>query len=324
MVICSSTDKGLNWNRPNISNWSGYFKWNAIDPTVIVTPEDENWLIYGSWHSGIVAVELDKSTGLLKNKPGEPWEKDSDNLYGKQIFTRTKNNRWQGSEAPEIMYNENTGYYYLFLAFDELSVAYNTRVCRSKNIDGPYTDINGNDVTNGNECWPMITHPYKFNSHSGWVGISHCCVFKDDEGQWYYASQGRLPENTNGNAFSNAIMMGHVREIDWTEDGWPVVMPERYAAVLQTPISEKEIAGNWENISMKYEFKIQQSSKLLSLSSQNEATGAISGNWTFDNTKNILTIGNIKLNVRRGLDWELSDRKQTLIYSGLTSDGRPI
>ena len=77
MVLCSYTDKGMNWSRPNINNWSGYFKWNAIDPTMVITPTGENWLVYGSWHSGIVAVELDPSTGLLKNKPGEPGEREN-------------------------------------------------------------------------------------------------------------------------------------------------------------------------------------------------------------------------------------------------------
>ncbi len=324
MVLCSYTDKGMNWSRPNINNWSGYFKWNAIDPTMVITPTGENWLVYGSWHSGIVAVELDPSTGLLKNKPGEPWESDNNKCYGTQIYTRTKGSRWQASEGPEVIYNEKTGYYYLFLAYDELSVAYNTRVCRSKSITGPFVDIKGNDLTNGGECWPMLTHPYKFNNHSGWVGFAHCAVFKDDNDQWYYSSQGRLPANTNGNAYSNAIMMGHINEIEWTEDGWPVVMPERYAAVPKTDIKAQDLAGEWEHISMQYSFQKQQTSKLLTLSEDNKATGAISGTWSFDAASNTLSIGSIKLIVKRGLDWESNPRKQTLIYSGLTSDGKPL
>mgnify|MGYP007071178122 CR=1 FL=1 len=40
-------------------------------------------------------------------------------------------------------------------------------------------------------------------------------------------------------------MMGHVRKIRWTEDGWPLVMPERYGAVPQDKIEESELIGNW-------------------------------------------------------------------------------
>lgn len=60
---------------------------------------------------------------------------------------------------------------------------------------------------------PVVTHPYKFNGSYGWVGISHCAVFDDGNGNWYYASQGRYPENVAGNPYSNALMMGHVRSI---------------------------------------------------------------------------------------------------------------
>ncbi len=53
--------------------------------------------------------------------------------YGKIIATRGTS-RWQASEGPEVIYRD--GYYYLFLAYGSLSVEYNTRVCRSRNIDG--------------------------------------------------------------------------------------------------------------------------------------------------------------------------------------------
>lgn len=33
-------------------------------------------------------------------------------------------NRWQALEAPEISYNPDTKYYYLFMAYDELLVHY--------------------------------------------------------------------------------------------------------------------------------------------------------------------------------------------------------
>ena len=47
-VICSSSDKGKNWARKSNSDWDGYFKFNAIDPSFIITPNGEHWLIYGS------------------------------------------------------------------------------------------------------------------------------------------------------------------------------------------------------------------------------------------------------------------------------------
>jgi arabinan endo-1,5-alpha-L-arabinosidase len=325
MVVSSSSDKGTNWARPDRNNWNAYFKWNAIDPSYIITPEGKHYLIYGSWHSGIVALALDSETGK-PSQLGEPWEANSLTDYGICIYTRDKNSRWQGSEAPEIIYNETTGYYYLFLAYDGLDIPYNTRVCRSQNIEGPYLDFNARNVSisETKDCKPVLTHPYKFNNHSGWVGISHCCIFKDDQGGWFYCSQGRLPANTNGNAYSNAIMMGHVRQVRWTAEGWPVVMPERYAAVPAVAIEESELTGTWENITLTYSYGNQQVSQTITLSADHKAVGSISGNWSWDASNKILTIGNQKLCVEREVDWEALPRKHTLVYAGLNASGESL
>ena len=320
-VISSVSDKGTNWSRSNYySDWSAYFKWNAIDPTYIITPEGDHWLIYGSWHSGIPAVKLDSVTG-------KPTKLSVLADYGMRIARRVNNdaNRWQGQEGPEIIYNAKTGYYYLFLAYDELSVNYNTRVCRSRTITGPYLGYSGANITTGNDCYPILTHPYKFNNHSGWVGISHCCIFQNpDTGDWYYCSQGRLPANTNGNAYSNAIMMGQVRSIQWTADGWPVVMPERYGAVPQTIITDNDLVGTWENITLNYVAGVQQTSVTQTLLANYTATGALTGTWSYNANTKILTIGTTKLNVQRELDWEASPRVPTIIYAGLNLYGRSL
>ncbi|MDR0765696.1 MAG: arabinan endo-1,5-alpha-L-arabinosidase [Odoribacteraceae bacterium] len=322
MVVYSATDRGRDWSRSSLSNWSAYFKWNAIDPSFIIDREGKHWLVYGSWHSGIVALELDPATGL----PARPLVNDPAD-FGTRVARRTNSdsNRWQAQEAPEIVYNPETGYYYLFLAYDELSVAYNTRVCRATSVEGPYYGYNGADVTAGATCLPILTHPYRFNDHSGWVGISHCCVFRDpDDGRWYYASQGRLPENTGGNAYSNAIMMGHVREILWTEDGWPVVMPERYAGVPRESITEGELVGTWENIILSYSAGQQRTASTVVLAADKSASGAITGTWAYDPVTGILSLGTYRLHLRRGLDWEADPRVPTLVYAGIDSRGYSV
>lgn len=320
MVVCSEPDGKESYTRNGANDWSGYFQFNAIDPGFIVTPEGEHWLIYGSWHSGIAAVQLNPKTG-------KPDKLDKLEDYGLRIAGRgnVKNNRWQALEAAEIIHNPETNYYYLFLAYDELSVAYNTRVARSKNITGPYIGINGENITNGEECWPMLTHPYAFNGHTGWVGISHCCIFQNpDTKQWYYASQGRLPVNVPGVNASNALMMGHIRELNWTEDDWPVVMPERLAGVPQLALSIKAMYGDYEIVFMDYQYKTIQTARTFKLHSDGSVSGTLSGTWTLDVNKGILSIGNQKLIVRDGYNWESSPRKATLILSGLTSYGQPV
>lgn len=317
-VICSSTDRGNNWFCAN--DWANaYYRFNAIDPSYIVTPEGQHWLIYGSWHSGIAAIEVDAVTGKPLAQLGNPWGDSAADIadYGKLIYTRGANNRWQASEGPEIIYRD--GYYYLFLAYDALEVPYNTRVVRSTSITGPYVGIDGTDVTNiGGDAFPIVTHPYKFQGDQGWVGIAHCAVFDDGKGNWYYASQGRMPANSFGNEFSNAIMLGHVRSILWTPDGWPVVLPERYGAVPQAVITPEELQGTWEHIDLGYSYAKQDESVSMTLGEGKVLDGKWKdAEWSFDPTTSILTIGSQQLMVARECDWESQPRTHTIVYAGI-------
>lgn len=318
-VITNASDKGLDFNVP-ADDWENcYYKWNAIDPSYIIDNDGRHYLVYGSWHSGIALVELDEATGKVKAELPNPWGTDSDiAAYGQLIATRQMNNRWQASEGPEIIYHD--GYYYLFLAYDALAVPYNTRVARATNITGPYVGMDGTDITNvGGELYPVVTHPYKFNGSDGWVGISHCCVFDDGNGNWYFASQGRFPENVAGINASNALMMGHVRSIRWTEDGWPVVMPERYGAVPQVDITESELVGDWEHIDLSYSYGNQKTSSTMTLSADHTVSaGSWEGaTWSYDSSNRVLTFDNgVELYLQRETDWEASPRTHTIVYAG--------
>ncbi|MGD2034430.1 MAG: glycoside hydrolase family 43 protein [Bacteroidales bacterium] len=326
-VTCSSSDRGLDYSRSSTSDWSGYFYYNAIDPTYIVTPEGNHYLIHGSWHSGFALLQVNATTGKPLNTLGEPYANSVSELtarYGVRIGTRAASSRWQASEAPEIIYKD--GYYYLFMAYDALDVPYNTRVVRSENIEGPYLDITGRNFTAGEgDCYPIVTHPYKFNLSFGWVGISHCCIFqKENTDEWFYMSQGRLPENVGGNAWSNAIMMGHVRRIVWCPASvsepnnlWPIALPERYAAVPDYgTITKDSLAGKWEHINLKYSYAQQDGASSLTLNADGTMSGALTGNWSYDATKKQLTLGNVVVCVEREVDWEATPRCVTFVYAG--------
>lgn len=319
MVVCSEPDGVKPYSFTGSRNWeNAYFKFNAIDPTMIITPEGEHYLIYGSWHSGIAALKLNPATG-------KPDQLKTLADYGTRIASRSATSRWQASEGPEIIYNPDTQYYYLFLAYDGLDVPYNTRVCRSQSITGPFLGINGANVTNGADCWPMVTHPYAFNNHTGWVGFSHCSVFQNpDTKQWFYASQARLPKDVPGVNASNALMMGHVREIQWTEDGWPVVAPERYAGVPATTITESSFIGTWEQITLNYQYAAIQKSATIYLTADKKVSGGVSGTWSYDSTSKTLTVNGVKCKVSDAWDWESATRKVTITYSGLTASGVPV
>ena len=318
-VITNASDRDLDFNYPANSWENCYYKWNAIDPSYIIDGDGRHYMAYGSWHSGIALVELDPETGKVKAELPKPWGTAADIApYGQLIATRNMASRWQASEGPELIYRD--GWYYLFLAYDALEVPYNTCVARSRSITGPYVGMDGRDVTNtGGDILPVVTHPYKFNGSDGWVGISHCCVFDDGNGNWYFASQGRFPANVAGISNSNALMMGHVRSMRWTEDGWPVVMPERYGAVPQVEITEAELVGDWEHIDLSYEREKQKTSTKMTLSADHKVTEGPwkDATWTYDSSKRTLTFNNgVTVCVQRETDWEASPRTHTIVYAG--------
>lgn len=339
MVVCSASDQpnteANGWGRRGTGDWDAYFKFNAIDPTYTITPEGKHWLIYGSWHSGFAALEVNPSTGMPLTPLAKPWtvEGNSIDSFGKLVATRgTSSNRWQASEGPDVIYNPQTQKYYMFMAYGQLAVAYNTRVVRADRPEGPYVDMQGNSATAGKEMLPVVTAPYKFSNSNGWVGISHCGIFDDGQGNWYYTSQGRFPVDVPGINASNAIMMGHVRSILWTEDGWPIVMPERYGAVPKVAIAKEELEGNWELIQMKPTAQnstndgnaTQYESKVITLGADGKVTSEAWGNdqtWSFDAAKNMITIGNNKIYIQREVDWEASPRIATIVGGGYQDNG---
>ncbi|MBQ3618470.1 MAG: arabinan endo-1,5-alpha-L-arabinosidase [Bacteroidales bacterium] len=344
-VTTSSSDKGLDYKRVNKNNWDGYFYYNAIDPTYIVCPDGKHYLIHGSWHSGFALLEINPVTGKAFNSKdliglGEPYADNAADLearYGKRIATRGLS-RWQAAEAPEIIYKD--GYYYLFMAWDGLDVPYNTRVVRSQNIEGPYLTNRDANFTAGDEAtkvFPIVTHPYKFKDGYGWVGISHCAVFQNEQTkEWFYMSQGRFPANVGGNQYSNALMMGHVRKLVWCprspeepDNLWPIALPERYANVASdgysTEITKNEIAGEYELINLGYNYGKQDEPEAenLVLNADGTMSGALKGTWTFDAAKKWLTLtsenlpnstGSVIVCVERELDWEKGN--VTLVFAG--------
>ena len=163
------------------------------------------------------------------------------------------------------------------------------------------------------------TAPYRFDNSYGWVGISHCGIFDDGAGNWFYTSQGRFPVNVGGNEYSNAIMIGHVRSIRWDANGWPLVMPERYGAVPQAPITENEIAGDWEHLALTNSTGTQRTSETMTydLDTHKITSGSWkNATWTFDAaTQTITTSAGVVLYLQREVDWEASPRTHTIVYA---------
>lgn len=291
---------------------------NAIDPSVLIDPSGKHWMYYGSAWDGIYLLPLNPETGQAASSG------DKGVRVANRGFT---SGRYNGNiEGPEIIYNEQLGKYYLFISYDWLESKYNVRVGRSNSPEGPFLDYQGRDLNQDIDHGPMILAPYQFKGHSGWQGTAHCGVFKDDKGQYFMAHQGRPGEN-------RFFMNLHVRKIHWTEDGWPVVSPQRYAGVAAKSINKADLVGNWEFIRLGYkvvpgyaeeqtspDFQVAQP---YTLNIDGSFNNNAANRWDFNAPWLSLTWADgktAKVWVEYGRDWE-NKVAETLLWSGLDQEG---
>ncbi len=286
---------------------------NGIDPTVLTTADGRQYMYYGSAWDGLHMFELNPDNGLNAHA----------NNRGDRFAHRgfTNGNVNGNIEGPEIIYNEELGFYYVFIAYDWLETKYNIRVGRSTSPTGPFLDYFGNDINLKEDNAPMIVAPYQFDNHSGWQGVSHCAVFDDEAGNYYIAHQGRP-------GIDKYFMNLHVRPLHWTADGWPIASPERYAGVQQDEIKRDELVDSFEFINFRYDIVPGYSREQLSPNFQTsidlnlDEAGTVNGNdaysWEYQNGVLSLDYENTsyQLNVFRGRDWE-NNIESTVLLSGL-------
>lgn len=296
-------------------------KMNAIDPTVIKDEEGKEWMIYGSFFGGLYCVELDPETGLPLKKGDQG-----------HLIARRANWVKDNLEAPEIIRHEPSGNYFLFYSYDPLMTTYNVRVARSKKADGPFFDFFGKNIADTTNNYPVLTAPYKFENHPGWVGAAHCGVFEDERGNYFMAHQGRYAQNPG-------LMDLHIRQIFFTSEGWPVVSPERFAGVKERHFKEKNLEGNWEVIRVKeprVERNLEASQILLGEGYLNKGEWNVSqhlnirkesGLFVFDEETQLLSL-NLEgewindLIVHAGHDWERET--ETILFTGLDAHGHSV
>ena len=189
----------------------------AIDPAVFEDDSNRMWLVYGSHAEGIWMVELDETTGLLKENPSnKTWDITDDRFieianYGGQL---DENN----IEAAYIYNHPENSYYYLFVNWDVccsgINSTYNIRVGRSENPTGPFVDKDGVDLINGGGTLFLDANG-EIIGNSRFVGPGHSGIYQHSDGKYYF-SHHFYDANSNGEP-SLAIW-----NLSWVDD-WPVL-----------------------------------------------------------------------------------------------------
>lgn len=152
---------------------------NAIDPCVCADREGKDWLIYGSFFGGIHILPL-REDGF----PAEYTE-------GKLIAGGSS----QAIEGAYCIYHAPSDRFILFTSWGDLKCSYHVRVGYSKEINGPYLDSNGIDLTNPDPIFipgDMLCAGYHFGGLDvpGVMATGHNSVMKTG-GETYMVHHAR-------------------------------------------------------------------------------------------------------------------------------------
>ncbi|MEZ2715796.1 arabinan endo-1,5-alpha-L-arabinosidase [Niallia circulans] len=274
---------------------------NAIDANVVRDKYGKYWLCYGSFFGGIYLVRLNMETGMPVAEDG----------YGTLLAIRPK--EVEGAiEGAFIIYNSAFDYYYLFTSYDSLHDSYNIRVARSKEITGPYVDVNGKNMIDTEDephtIGVKLVGSYQFEDDIAWIGPGHNSIFTEMNKQ-FMVHHVRLEE------FS-PYHYGFIREMFWLKSGWPVVSPEYYYHTETPNYSVQDLLGDWEYISFDEDRRVKHSKRFsLKENSLTEIDSLGNNQFAFADRNFEFVIFPVK-------DWR--NNVETIAFSGLTKSGNAI
>ena len=250
---------------------------NAIDPTVFYDEDGKMWMVYGSWSGGIFLLEIDEATGEVIHPEADP-EHNVDAYFGKRLI----GGGHKSIEGPYILYDEQSGYYYLFVSYGSLTSngGYQIRVFRSETVDGEYVDMNGQYPTKGlNHTYyglKMSVNYYLPSLTKAYMATGHNSAFVDEDGKMYLVYHTRFDD---GQEYHEP----RVHQFFLNEEGWPCMLP--YATDGET-ISEQgydkdEIVGEYYMIDQgtNVDAEIAEPVKVILSARGNVYGDGISGTW---------------------------------------------
>ena len=170
--------------------------YNAIDPNLVIDQNNQPWLVFGSFWSGIKMRKIDGTTGKL----------DSADVTVYTMAGRPGNGPIEGAYVVH-----HGGYYFLFVSFDfccrGAASTYKIMVGRSTAITGPYADRDGMLMTTGGGS-------LVYAGDDRWHGPGHNMVYVESGTYWlvYHAYDAQI----------NGVPTLRIEALQWDGDGWPV------------------------------------------------------------------------------------------------------
>ncbi len=251
---------------------------NAIDPTVFYDEDGRLWMVYGSWSGGMFLIELDEETGQVIH-PEKDEANRVDPYFGKNLFGGDH----KSMEGPYILYDETSGYYYLYLSYGGLARdgGYQMRVYRSETVDGDYVDMNGEyptaDTNHSYYGLKLSGNYYLPSLDKAYMATGHNSVFIDENsGRTYNVFHTRFADGTENH-------QPRVHQMVINEEGWPCMLP--YATngevVSETGYSKDEVVGEYFFINQgkNIDAEIAEPIKIVLSKRGNVYGDGIEGTW---------------------------------------------
>lgn len=210
----ADTDHYLEYGGYNNKDWP-----NCIDPSIFKDEEGRMWMVYGSWSGGIFLLEIDEQTGYPIH-PEADLENGTDAYFGKHLIGGDHHS----VEGANIFYDENSGYYYLFVSYGGLESdgGYQIRQYRSKTPDGTYEDAAGKTLgkeENHFDYGLKMMGNYQFPSlESAYMASGGQSVFRGKDGNVYITYHQRFDDGTEYHE-------PRVHRLYLNEEGWYVASP---------------------------------------------------------------------------------------------------
>ena len=303
---------------------------NAIDPCVFFDADERLWMVYGSYSGGIFLLELDPATGLIREGQ-EP--------YGVHLL----GGNHSCIEAPYMVYNAETGYYYLFLSFGGLGVndGYNMRVCRSRNVEGPFEDASGHDMRdcacqpgnfwNNDDIAPYgvkLMGGYQFTPLAGENSEKATAIrspghnsvwFDEKTGRWFLIHHTRF-------ASTGDRYIVQTREMWFNDYRWPCVAPARYVADNRIPAGvELRLEGAWKLLRHEQDVNpVEHTSVRADFSADGAISGECTGTYASESENIVLILDGVEYHGRLSIGYDADQDAFVSTFTAMSEDGQTL
>lgn len=268
---------------------------NAIDPALFYDEDGRMWMCYGSYFGGIYLLEIDLNTGIPIYPERDDPANDVVAYFGKKIASSEGSDG--NGEGPFILYDENSGNYYLFITYGNLDGCggYNTRVFKAAAPDGPYVDLAGNQATKHVNKGLKLMGNYMISGTSAYISPGHSSAIVDSKtGKMFHVYHTRFADG-----YGNLHQV-RVHQMVVNEYGFPVVLPYEYdgETVNEKGYSTEEIVGEYTFINhgntTTYSSDIKDvyvnTESVISLNEDGTITGGLKGKWFMEEGSPNVTI----------------------------------